>query len=40
MELFYTEGGFPKGVVNLITCSRVEADILLTDERVKAVTFV
>ena len=39
-ELFYTEGGFPKGVVNLITCSRVEADILLTDERVKAVTFV
>ena len=40
MELFYTEGGFPKGVVNLVTCSRVEADILLTDERVKAVTFV
>lgn len=40
MELFYEEGGFPKGVVNLVTCSRVEADILLTDERVKAVTFV
>ncbi|MCD8300706.1 MAG: CoA-acylating methylmalonate-semialdehyde dehydrogenase [Clostridiales bacterium] len=40
MELFYTEGGFPKGVVNLVTCSRVEADILLTDKRVKAVTFV
>ena len=40
MELFYTEGRFPKGVVNLVTCSRVEADILLTDERVKAVTFV
>ncbi len=40
MELFYTEGGFPKGVVNLVTCSRVEADLLLTDPRVKAVTFV
>ncbi len=40
MELFDTEGGFPKGVDNVITCSRVEADILLTDERVKAVTLV
>ena len=40
MELFYEEGGFPKGVVNLVTCSRVEAEILLTDPRVKAVTFV
>ncbi|MBR0095009.1 MAG: CoA-acylating methylmalonate-semialdehyde dehydrogenase [Synergistaceae bacterium] len=40
MELFYTEGGFPKGVVNLVTCSRKEADILLTDPRIKAVTFV
>jgi len=40
MELFYDEGGFPKGVVNLVTCSRHEADIFLTDPRVKAVTFV
>lgn len=40
LELFYEEGGFPKGVVNLVTCSRNEADILLTDPRVKAVTFV
>jgi len=40
MELFYTEGGFPKGVVNLVTCSRKEAEIFLTDPRVKAVTFV
>ncbi len=40
MELFYEEGGFPKGVVNLVTCSRKEAEILLTDERVKAITFV
>jgi len=40
LELFYTEGHFPKGVVNLVTCSRNEADILLTDPRIKAVTFV
>ncbi len=40
MELFYTEGGFPAGVVNLVTCSRVEADIFTTDPRVKAITFV
>ena len=40
LELFYEEGGFPEGVVNLVTCSRKEADILLTDPRVKAITFV
>lgn len=40
MELFYEEGGFPKGVVNLVTCSRNESEVLLTDPRVKAVTFV
>lgn len=40
LELFYTEGGFPKGVVNLVTCSRGESEVLLTDPRVKAVTFV
>lgn len=40
MELFYTEGGFPKGVVNLVTCSRRESELFLTDPRVKAVTFV
>ena len=40
MELFYEEGGFPKGVVNLITCSRNESEILLTDPRIKAITFV
>lgn len=40
LELFYGEAGFPKGVVNLVTCSHHEADILLTDPRVKAVTFV
>lgn len=40
MELFYTEGKFPKGVVNLVTCSRKESELFLTDPRVKAVTFV
>lgn len=40
MELFYTEGEFPKGIVNLVTCNRNEADLLLTDGRIKAVTFV
>ncbi len=40
LELFYEEAGFPKGVVNLVTCSREEADIFLTDPRIKAVTFV
>ena len=37
MELFYDEGGFPKGVVNLVTCSRGESEGLLTDPRIKAV---
>lgn len=40
LELFYDEAEFPKGVVNLVTCSHHEADVLLTDSRVKAVTFV
>ena len=40
MELFYQEGGFPKGVVNLITCANEESEMLITDPRVRAVTFV
>ena len=40
LELFYEEGGFPRGLVNLVTCSRDEAEIMMTDPRVKAVTFV
>jgi malonate-semialdehyde dehydrogenase (acetylating)/methylmalonate-semialdehyde dehydrogenase len=40
MELFYEEAGFPAGVVNLVTCSRKESELFLTDSRVKAVTFV
>ena len=34
------EAGLPKGVVNLVTCSRVEADIVLTHPDVKGITFV
>lgn len=40
LELFYEEAGFPKGVVNLVTCSRRESELFLTDPRIKAVTFV
>ncbi len=40
LELFYNEAGFPKGVVNLVTCSRKESELFLTDPRIKAVTFV
>ncbi len=34
------EAGLPKGVVNLVTCSRVEADSLLTNPKIKGITFV
>ena len=34
------EAGLPRGVVNLVTCSRVEADSLLSNRHVKGVTFV
>jgi len=34
------EAGLPKGVVNLVTCSRVEADTLLTHPAIRGVTFV
>jgi len=40
LELFYDEAGFPPGVVNLITCSRKESELLLTDPKIKAVSFV
>ena len=39
MELF-CGAGFPKGIVNLVTCSRRESELFLTDPRIKAVTFV
>ncbi len=34
------EAGMPKGVVNLVTCTRVEADSLLVNPHVKGVSFV
>ncbi|MGI5835051.1 MAG: CoA-acylating methylmalonate-semialdehyde dehydrogenase [Chloroflexota bacterium] len=34
------EAGLPKGVVNLLTCSRNEAELLLTHPAVRGVTFV
>lgn len=34
------EAGLPKGVVNLVTCSRVEADSLLVNPAIKGVAFV
>jgi malonate-semialdehyde dehydrogenase (acetylating)/methylmalonate-semialdehyde dehydrogenase len=34
------EAGLPKGVVNLVTCSRVEADGLLVNPIIKGITFV
>ncbi|MDR3518111.1 MAG: CoA-acylating methylmalonate-semialdehyde dehydrogenase [Azospirillaceae bacterium] len=34
------EAGLPKGVVNLVTCSRVEADSLLVNPIIKGITFV
>ena len=34
------EAGMPKGVVNLVTCSRVEADSLLKHPDIRGVTFV
>ncbi|QTQ11584.1 CoA-acylating methylmalonate-semialdehyde dehydrogenase [Treponema parvum] len=36
----YKEAGLPDGVVNVVTCSRHEAEILLTHPDVKAITFV
>lgn len=39
MELL-EEAGLPKGVVNLVTCSRVEADIFLKHPDIKGITFV
>ncbi len=34
------EAGLPKGVVNIVTCSRVEADSLLVHPDVRGITFV
>ena len=36
----YKEAGLPDGVINIVTCSRGEAEILLTHPDVKGITFV
>jgi len=36
----YKEAGLPDGVINVVTCSRHEAEVLLTHPDVKAITFV
>lgn len=36
----YKEAGLPDGVINIVTCSRNEAEILLTHPDVKGITFV
>ncbi|MEG0767163.1 MAG: aldehyde dehydrogenase family protein, partial [Clostridia bacterium] len=36
----YEEAGFPAGVLNIVPCSRGEAELLLTHPDVRAVTFV
>ena len=36
----WTEAGLPKGVINLVTCGRNEAEILLKHPDVKGITFV
>jgi len=36
----WQEAGLPKGVINVVTCSRHEAEILLTHPDVKGITFV
>ena len=36
----YEEAGFPKGVVNVVTCSRNESELLLSHPDVRGITFV
>ena len=36
----YKEAGLPDGVINIVTCSRVEAEIFLSHPDVKGITFV
>lgn len=36
----YREAGLPDGVINIVTCSRNEAEILLTHPKVKGISFV
>ncbi|MCI8949455.1 MAG: CoA-acylating methylmalonate-semialdehyde dehydrogenase [Lachnospiraceae bacterium] len=36
----YKEAGLPEGVINIVTCSRNEAEILLTHPKIKGISFV
>ncbi|MEY8353103.1 CoA-acylating methylmalonate-semialdehyde dehydrogenase [Lachnospiraceae bacterium 54-53] len=36
----YTQAGLPDGVINIVTCSRVEAEILLNHPDIKGISFV
>lgn len=40
MAELYKEAGFPDGVLNIVPCSRSEAELLLTHPDIKGVTFV
>lgn len=40
MAALYKEAGLPDGVLNIVTCSREEAEIVLTHEDVRGITFV
>lgn len=40
MAQIYKEAGVPDGVINVVTCSRKEAEIFLTHEDVRGITFV
>jgi malonate-semialdehyde dehydrogenase (acetylating)/methylmalonate-semialdehyde dehydrogenase len=40
MAELYVEAGLPKGVLNVVTCSRNEVETLITHPKVKGVTFV
>jgi len=40
MAELYKEAGLPEGVVNIVTCSRVEAEIFLKHPDVKGISFV
>ena len=40
MTKIYYEAGLPKGVLNVVTCSRVEAEIFLNHPDIKGISFV
>jgi len=40
MVELYKEAGFPDGVINIVPCTRTEAELLLTHPDIKGITFV